>query len=132
MAARREVTYRLRAAAIMVCAVALGSAGCATAPPLDNPAIVRRADLAQVMWRAAQDLASAQPAELSRWRASRPALADVSRAHLAYTAIAGALASGTMGYGDGERFQPSRPATGAEVVAAVARLEQMARQWGRQ
>ncbi len=95
-------------------------------------ATVRRADLAQVMWRAAQDLASAQPAELSRWRASRPALPDVSRAHLAYTAIAGALASGTMSYGDGERFQPSRPATGAEVVAAVARLEQMARQWGRQ
>ena len=28
------------------------------------------------------------------WRASRPVLADVSRAHLAYTAIAGALASG--------------------------------------
>jgi tetratricopeptide (TPR) repeat protein len=95
-------------------------------------ALVRRADLARAMWRAAQDLAAGQSAELSRWRASRPALPDVSRAHLAYAAIAGALASGTMQLADGNRFQPNRPATGEEVVAAVARLEQMARQWGRQ
>jgi Flp pilus assembly protein TadD len=91
-------------------------------------ALVRRADLARVTWRAAQDLAAGQPAELSRWRASRPALADVSRAHLQYTAIAGALASGTMQLDDDNRFQPNRPATGAEVVAAVTRLEQLARQ----
>ena len=94
-------------------------------------ALVRRADLARVTWRAAQDLAAAQPAELSRWRASRPTLADVSRAHLQYAAIAGALASGTMQLGTDNRFQPNRPATGAEVVDAVARLEQLARQWGR-
>ena len=94
-------------------------------------ALVRRADLARVTWRAAQDLAAGQPAELSKWRASRPALADVSRAHLQYAAIAGALASGTMQLGDDNRFQPNRPATGAEVVAAVARLEQLARQWAR-
>src|SRR5688572_3211248 len=95
-------------------------------------ALIRRADLARVTWRAAQDLAAGQPAELSRWRASRPALADVSRAHLQYTAIAGALASGTMQLGADNRFQPNRPVTGAEVVAAVARLEQLARQWGGQ
>ncbi len=45
MAARRLVTHRLRAAAIMVCAAALGAAGCATAPPLDNPALVRRGEI---------------------------------------------------------------------------------------
>jgi tetratricopeptide (TPR) repeat protein len=95
-------------------------------------AVVRRADLARVLWRAAQDIAVGQPAELNRWRASRPVLPDVSRAHLAYSAIAGALASGTMQLGEDDRFQPNRPATGAEVVAAVARLEQLARQWGRQ
>ena len=94
-------------------------------------ALVRRADLARVTWRAAQDLAAGQPGELSRWRASRPVLSDVSRAHLAYAAIACALASGTMQLGDDGRFQPTRPATGAEVVAAVSRLEQLARQWGR-
>ncbi|HUR21868.1 MAG TPA: tetratricopeptide repeat protein [Vicinamibacterales bacterium] len=95
-------------------------------------ALVRRADLARVMWRAVQDLAAGQPAELSRWRASRPVLPDVPRAHLDYGAIAGALASGTMQLGEGDRFQSNRPATGAEVVAAVERLEQLARQWGRQ
>jgi Tfp pilus assembly protein PilF len=95
-------------------------------------AIVRRADLARVMWRAAQDLAVGRPAELDRWRASRPALPDVSRAHLAYAAIAGALATGTMQLAEDGRFQPNRVATGAEVVSAVARLEQLARQWGRQ
>jgi hypothetical protein len=29
----------------MVCAAALGAGGCATAPPLDNPALVRRAEV---------------------------------------------------------------------------------------
>jgi tetratricopeptide (TPR) repeat protein len=91
-------------------------------------AVVRRADLARVTWRAAQDLAARQSAEVSRWRASRPTLPDVSRAHLSYSSIAGALASGTMQLLEGDRFQPNRPVTGAEVVAAIARLEQLARQ----
>jgi len=92
--------------------------------------LVRRADLAQALWRIAQDLAVGRPAELARWRSARPVLADVSRAHLAYSAIAGALASGTLTVGEGNRFMPSRPATGAEVVEAVARLEWLAREWG--
>lgn len=45
MATRRVVTHRLRAAAIMVCAAALGPVGCATAPPLDNPLPVRRVEI---------------------------------------------------------------------------------------
>jgi len=93
---------------------------------------VRRAELAQVVWRVAQDLAARQPAELTRWRASRPAVADVSRAHLAYSAIAGALATGAMGLSDTGRFEPNRMASGSEVVAAVARLEQLAKQQNRQ
>jgi Tfp pilus assembly protein PilF len=90
-------------------------------------AVVRRADLARVMWRTVQDLAAGRQTELSQWRASRPALADVSRGHLQYTAIAGALASGTMQVDPDNRFLPNRPVTGAEVVAAVTRLEQFAR-----
>jgi tetratricopeptide (TPR) repeat protein len=88
---------------------------------------IRRADLAQVIWRIAADLAAGQPQELARWRASNPTLADVPRGHLAYAAIAGALASGAMGMGAGDRFEPNRMATGSEVVAAIARLEQLAR-----
>lgn len=93
--------------------------------------LVRRSELAQVMWRAAQDLAVGQPAELARWRASRPVLPDVSRSHLAYAAIAGALASGTMHVGPDGRFMPNQRVTGAEATAAVARLEHLAQQWGR-
>ncbi|VTR93725.1 Uncharacterized protein OS=Singulisphaera acidiphila (strain ATCC BAA-1392 / DSM 18658 / VKM B-2454 / MOB10) GN=Sinac_7355 PE=4 SV=1 [Gemmata massiliana] len=43
MGTRRVVT--LRVVAITVCAVALGQTGCATAPPLDNPLTVRRAEV---------------------------------------------------------------------------------------
>lgn len=94
-------------------------------------ALVRRADLAQVVWRVVQDLAAAQPAELARWRSSRPVLADVSRSHLAYPAIAGALASGAMQMAGDGRFLPGRQVTGAETVAAVDRLEQLAKQRSR-
>ncbi len=45
MATRRVVPYRLRAVAITVCAAALGSAGCVTAPPLDNPVTVRSTEI---------------------------------------------------------------------------------------
>ncbi|MBK9239245.1 MAG: tetratricopeptide repeat protein [Acidobacteria bacterium] len=89
---------------------------------------VRRAELAQVVWRVAQDLAARQPSEVARWRASRPVVPDVSRAHLAYSAIAGALATGAMSLSANGRFEANRFAAGAEVVAAVARLEQLAKQ----
>lgn len=94
-------------------------------------ALVRRSELAQVMWRVVLDLAVARAAEVATWRASRPTLSDVSRSHLAYSAIAGALASGTMLVGPDGRFMPNQRVTGAEVTAAVARLEQLAQQWGR-
>ncbi len=90
-------------------------------------AVVRRAELAEVVWRATQDLVEGRPEELARWRSSRPALADVSRSHLSYRAIAGVLASGAMGLSGSDRFQPNRPVAGSELVAAVARLEQLAR-----
>ena len=41
MGTRRRVTVRVRAAAIMVCGLAALSAGCLTAPPVDNPILVR-------------------------------------------------------------------------------------------
>jgi len=94
-------------------------------------ALVRRADLAQVAWRVVQDLAASQPAELAAWRSSRPVLADVPWSHLAYPAIAGALASGAMRMAGGDRFLPGRQVTGAETVAAVDRLEQLAKQRSR-
>lgn len=88
-------------------------------------AVVRRSDLAQIVWRAIQVLGAHRTADVARWRAARPTLADVPRTHLASAAIASAVASGAMSATDDGRFQPSRPATGAEAIAALARLEQI-------
>lgn len=90
---------------------------------------LRRSDLAMTVWRIVQDLSAnrAQGAQdVARWRRSRPNIPDVPQTHLAYDAIAGALASGAMGTGEGDRFQPNRLVTGADVISAVARLEQLA------
>jgi len=86
--------------------------------------VVRRSDLAQIVWRAIQVL-GARPADVARWRAARPSLADVPRTHLASAAIASAVASGAMSATEDGRFQPGRPVTGAEAIAALARLEQI-------
>lgn len=89
-------------------------------------AVVRRADLAEVVWRAIQVLGVHRPADLARWREAQPAISDVPRTHLAATAIAAAIASGAMSAADDGRFGPGQPATGAEATAAIARLEQIA------
>ncbi len=44
MGTRREGTVRGRAGALVACALAASSAGCLTAPPVDNPVYVRNAD----------------------------------------------------------------------------------------
>lgn len=93
--------------------------------------VVRRADLAQIAWRAIQVLGAHRSREIAQWRAARPVLADVPRTHLAFADIAAAVASGTVSPADATRFLPNRPVTGAEVLAAVARLEQIASGGGR-
>lgn len=89
-------------------------------------AIVRRSDLAQVVWQALQVLGAHRPGELSRWRTARLPVSDVPPTHLAFTAISAAVASGAMSLVDDTRFLPGRPVSGPEAIAAVARLEQIA------
>ena len=83
---------------------------------------VRRGDLAQFV---AQLLALARPAELTKWRAARPRLADLSAANVFFPAASLAVASGAMTAQEGDRFAATRPATGPELIAAVARIEQL-------
>ena len=87
--------------------------------------VVRRADLARVV---GQLLALAVPGrpELAKWRAARPQFTDLPPSNLFYAPAALAVASGAMA-GEDDRFLPLRPATGAEVLAAAARVEQIAR-----
>jgi tetratricopeptide (TPR) repeat protein len=87
--------------------------------------LVTRADLARAVWRAIQVFGTARASDLEEWRATRPTIADVPRTHLAYDAVAAAVASGALGMGDNGRFGPNRLVTGAEAGAALARLEQI-------
>jgi tetratricopeptide (TPR) repeat protein len=88
-------------------------------------ATVRRGDLARVVAQLV-GLAAANRSELGRWRAARPRFTDLPPSNLFYASAAIAVASGAMAAG-GDRFEPLRPATGAEVIAAIARVEQLAR-----
>jgi hypothetical protein len=71
-------------------------------------------------------LAAGTRPELATWRAARPTFVDVPRSNLFYAPAALAVASGAMA-AEGDRFLPLRPATGAEVLAAAARIDQIAR-----
>lgn len=92
--------------------------------------IVRRADLAQIAWQTAEVLGAGRPRELAGWRTARPVLGDVPRSHLAYAAVAATLSAGILTEASPGRFEPGRPATGSELMAAVARLEQIAQPGG--
>jgi tetratricopeptide (TPR) repeat protein len=88
--------------------------------------VVRRADLAQTVWQVAEVLGAGRARDLAAWRRARPALADLPMSHLAYEAVAATLAAGILTESSPGRFEPARPATGSELMAAIARLEQIA------
>jgi hypothetical protein len=89
-------------------------------------AVVLRVDLAQVVERLLARVAVLAPAEARTWQGARGRFADIDAANLAYPAASAAIAAGVMTAADGT-FQPARPVSGAEAVAAVSRLEQLAR-----
>lgn len=86
---------------------------------------MRRVDLAQVASKLIA-LAGARSPELTRWQAARPRFADLPATNVSYRAAALAAASGVLPADDGDRYAPTRPATGAELEAAVARVMQIA------
>jgi tetratricopeptide (TPR) repeat protein len=88
-------------------------------------ATVRRSDLAQIASQMIGVLAPTRPSEVAGWRSARPKLDDVPTGYLSYRAIALAVASGAMTLDDAGKFAPSRPATGADLVAMVTRLKQL-------
>jgi tetratricopeptide (TPR) repeat protein len=90
-------------------------------------ALVRRADLAQVASRALNLVAAEHPALAARLRrAPRRRFPDVSQANLSYSAVSLVVDAGVMSTESDGSFQPTRPATGAEAVAAVKKLEELA------
>ncbi len=90
-------------------------------------ATIRRADLAQAVSRLLARIAAARPAQSRQWVAARLKFTDLSAGHVAYVAVSQAVAAGVMEVGPDNAFQPSRPVTGAEAIAAIDRLEALAR-----
>ena len=89
-------------------------------------ATVRRGDFAQAVSRALTVIAARRPDAAAKWRNARPAFSDLSSTHLAYPAVAAAVASGVMTAPGGE-FGFTRPITGAEAIEAIARLQALIR-----
>jgi tetratricopeptide (TPR) repeat protein len=88
-------------------------------------ASVTRADLAGAVSRLVALLAARRP-ELRPHLTERPRIADMPAAHLSYPAAAVAVASGVMPLAGGERFEPTRPVSGADAADVVRRLSALA------
>lgn len=86
---------------------------------------VTRADLAGAVSRLVALLAVRHP-ELRPHLTARPRLADMPAAHLSYPAAAVAVASGVMPLVGGDRFEPARPASGADAAEVVRRVRALA------
>jgi len=87
---------------------------------------VRRADLARVVTQLLTIVGADRQIDLARWKAARPRFADLPASNLFYNAAALAVTSGAMDTRQGDRFLPTQPVSGAELVAAIDRIEQLA------
>ena len=86
---------------------------------------VRRVDLAQVASRVLALIAAARPGSAAAWDSARVSVADVSPSHPTYPAVSQAVQAGVLPLA-GDVFDPSRPVSGTELLAAVDRLETLA------
>jgi hypothetical protein len=91
----------------------------------DTP--VDRATLARVVSRALNQLAAKDEALAQRWTAQRPTFNDLPPTHVSYPAAALAVAAGVLQNGAGNNFEPTKPVTGSEALAVIARLEALMR-----
>jgi tetratricopeptide (TPR) repeat protein len=101
-------------------------AGAGIMPPFDNhtfqpTAAVRRGDLAVAVSRLLTLVASSD-AGLRTRLAQRPAIVDMNRRHVQYTAAAAAVVSGVMPLLEGDRFQVGRAVSGSEAVDVVDKV----------
>ncbi len=95
-------------------------------PPFENHtfqprARLRRVDLATAVSRVLALMADTRPALRARL-AERPAISDMASGHLSFPDVAAAVASGVVPLLEGNRFQMTRPVSGAEAIDAVNRL----------
>jgi tetratricopeptide (TPR) repeat protein len=86
--------------------------------------IIRRVEFAQAITRLLAKVAIVAPEQARRWQGARGRFTDISAAHVAYSAASVATASGVM-VTDNGAFQPTRPVSGEEAIAALDRLAAM-------
>jgi hypothetical protein len=87
---------------------------------------VSRVDLARAASRVLALIAGERPALGRQWRnAARRRFPDVPPGHLSYPAVSLVVEAGVMTPDEDGSFQLTRPATGAEAVAAVKKLEDL-------
>jgi tetratricopeptide (TPR) repeat protein len=94
-------------------------------------AVVRRADLADAASRILSLIAAEKPELAASWRNARRQFTDLPAAHLSYPAASLSVEAGVMQPQPDGSFQLTRPVTGAEAVAAVKKLEELAERAGR-
>lgn len=88
---------------------------------------VRRGDLAAAVGRLLTLVAQSHPAVARGWQNVRRRIADVGPGHLSYPAVSAAVASGVLPLLEGETFQLNRAVGGAEAIAAIDRIEALAK-----
>jgi tetratricopeptide (TPR) repeat protein len=101
-------------------------AGAGIMPPFENHtfqpnAAVRRGDLAVAVSRLLSVVASNDSALRARLT-QRPAIADMNRRHVQYTAAAAVVSTGVMPLLEGDRFQVGRAVSGAEAADVVDKV----------
>ncbi len=88
--------------------------------------MVRRGDLAQAVSRVLALIGTGNPKVAASLRNARGRFPDVPQGHPSYLGAAAAVETGVMAPAADGTFQLSRAVTGAEALAAVARLEELA------
>ncbi|HET7216477.1 MAG TPA: tetratricopeptide repeat protein [Vicinamibacterales bacterium] len=87
---------------------------------------VHRGELADAASRILSIIAAEKPAVAAAWRATKRQFSDLSPAHLSYPAASLSVGAGVLQPLPDGSFQLARPVTGAEAVAAVKKLEELA------
>jgi tetratricopeptide (TPR) repeat protein len=87
---------------------------------------VRRGELADAASRILTIIAAERPTVAAAWRGAKRQFSDVPPAHLSYPAASLTVGAGVLQPLPDGSFQLARPVTGAEAVAAVKKLEELA------
>ena len=88
--------------------------------------IVRRVDLAQAASRLLSRIAAADPPRAKAWDAARAKFTDLVPGHLAYSAASMTVAAGVIKIAADNSFEPTKPVSGEEALAAIARIAALA------